>query len=119
MLDQLTSVRDDAKAKLAKAEIKLLEATVATEALRENSGRLDAAVAALAGETPSAALIPPLSLLESGDKNIESAENNPLAQIKCTGCGRRGTLQDTIITAANGAQCRMMVCTRCKNQVMT
>lgn len=49
----------------------------------------------------------------------EAMENNPYAHIKCSGCGRLGTLQDQVVQAPSGATVKMMVCHRCNNQIMT
>ena len=49
----------------------------------------------------------------------ELKDNNPLAHIKCAGCGVVGDMVDTITQAPSGATIRMMVCSSCNNQVMT
>ena len=53
------------------------------------------------------------------ERKAEELANNPLAHIKCSGCGRTGTMQDTVMQAPSGATVRMMVCYKCNNQVMT
>lgn len=53
------------------------------------------------------------------EREKEALANNPLAHLKCSGCGRHGTLQDSMITAPSGAIVRMMVCSGCGNQVMS
>ena len=49
----------------------------------------------------------------------EELANNPLANVRCSGCGRVGKMFDTVVQAPSGATVRMMVCTGCNNQVMT
>jgi len=46
------------------------------------------------------------------------AQNDPLYHMKCTGCGLKGTLSQTVMTAPSGAQVSMKVCTKCNNQIM-
>lgn len=131
----------EAQNELAGAEIALLEATARAEEAREASLRLKAAVAALAGESPPAT--PPTGeespevVEERGIQDLspeefdaqrkkkqrarekELKDNNPLAHIKCAGCGVVGSMVDTITQAPSGATIRMMVCSSCNNQVMT
>lgn len=143
MLAQLTQARDKAQAELAEAEIALMEATAAADALREEERKLSAAVAALSGEPPPAALeaaTPPATPAESapaGDIHEMSPEEfeaqrkrkqrqrekelqaqSPYAEVPCGGCGTKGSLQDSFVTAPSGAQLRMLVCTKCNNQMM-
>ena len=49
----------------------------------------------------------------------EELENNPLANVRCSGCGCTGTMQESLIQAPSGATVRMMVCYKCNNQIMT
>ena len=131
----------EAQNELAGAEIALLEATVRAEEARDASLRLKAAVAALSGESPPAT--PPTDEKSPGvaeergiqdlspeefdaqrkkkqrSREKELRDNNPLAHIKCAGCGVVGSMVDTITQAPSGATIRMMVCSSCNNQVMT
>ena len=131
----------EAQNELAGAEIALLEATARAEEARDASLRLKAAVAALAGESPPAT--PPTGehspevVEERGIQDLspeefdaqrkkkqrarekELKDNNPLAHIKCAGCGVVGDMVDTITQAPSGAPIRMMVCSKCNNQIMT
>lgn len=50
-------------------------------------------------------------------KKLEEA-NNPYANIACPGCGKLGSLFDSVIQAPSGAVVRMMVCGKCNNQIM-
>lgn len=144
MLDQLTEARDRAQNELAEAEIALLQSTAATEVLRDEVSRLNAAVAALSGEKPpaepSAHVVEPVSApTESANPDIhemtpeefdkerrrkqrqkeaEERAANPYGEVPCGGCGTKGTLQDSFITAPSGVQLRMLVCTKCNNQIM-
>jgi len=129
MIAQLTEARDKAQSALAEAEIALIEATASAYALREEARRLDAAVAALSGE-PSALIEPQEApkgridadltpeefdkarLKRQKAKKAELDANNPYANIKCTGCGRKGRISEAF--TENGA--RMLVC-RCGNQM--
>lgn len=53
------------------------------------------------------------------ERKAEALANNPLAHLKCSGCGRVGTMQDTMMQAPSGATVRMMVCFKCNNQIMS
>lgn len=48
----------------------------------------------------------------------EELANNPLANVRCPGCGCTGTMQESLIQAPSGATVRMMVCYKCNNQIM-
>ena len=131
----------EAQNELAGAEIALLEATARAKEAREASLRLKAAVAALSGESPPATEPTATKRLpreeERGLQDLspeefdaqrkknqrrrekEVQDNNPLAHLKCAGCGTLGTLVDTVTQAPSGAPVRMMVCSKCNNQVMT
>ena len=131
----------EAQNELAGAEIALLEATARAEEARDASLRLKAAVAALSGESPPATEPTATKRLpreeERGLQDLspeefdaqrkknqrrrekEVQDNNPLAHLKCAGCGTLGTLVDTVTQAPSGAPVRMMVCSKCNNQVMT
>ena len=49
----------------------------------------------------------------------EAQANNPLAHLKCTGCGLLGTLVPQMITTPGGATVQMLSCSSCGNQVIT
>ena len=42
--------------------------------------------------------------------------NNPLYDIKCTGCGQSGFLQQSVIQAPSGSPLQCIVCSSCGNQ---
>lgn len=46
----------------------------------------------------------------------ERMAENPLADIKCTGCGQKGHLQQSVIQAPSGMPLQAIVCTSCGNQ---
>ena len=79
------------------------------------------------GSTPSRAAIQELTSEQfdaerkrrQRKREKEVQDNNPLAHLKCAGCGTLGTLVDTVTQAPSGAPVRMMVCSKCNNQVMT
>ena len=148
MLDQLTEARDKAQNELAQAEIALMQSTAAAEVLREEVRRLSAAVAALSGEKapadPSGRTDDDVIPEEAPQGDIhemtpeefdaerkrkqrqrqkeldaENLANNPYALVPCGGCGTKGSLRDSFITAPSGAQVRMLVCSKCNNQIMT
>ena len=127
-----------AQVELADAEIASIEASARAEEARQSASRLESAVAALSGEPPPASAsrqvqpagespAPKLSPEEfdkqrkqrqrAREKELEA--QNPLAHIKCSGCGRKGKLVDSIISAPSGAQVRMMICGGCGNQTMS
>ena len=136
MLPDLSEAQDTAQTELASAEIALAEATARAVAAREAAARLAAAVAALSGESPSATLevissenTPKEDTLTPKEfdaarkkrqraKEKKDLENNPLAHIKCAGCGVTGHMADNTIQTKNGATVRMMVCGKCSNQVL-
>ena len=145
-LEGVESALDDAQTELTQAEIALIEATARAEEARMSASRLEAAVAALRGEPPAAVETTPElreQSIEAGpsqrseladlspeefDKQrkrkqrarekVEQA-NNPLAHLKCTGCGLLGTLVPQMITTPGGATVQMLSCSSCGNQVIT
>lgn len=143
MLDALKQGLEAAQIELAQAEIALIEATARAESAREGHMRIEAAVAALSGEPPSAAFIPQVSevavdgVIDTDGKLSETPEEfdarrkrrqrqkqkeqdalNPFAAMKCGGCGEVGRMSETIIQAPSGAPVRMMVCAGCGNQLI-
>ena len=141
MIEQMQEASESAQTELALADIALMEATARQQAAYEAASRLEAAVAALSGEKPRA-VEPPAQQAPKGAihdlsseefdaerlrkqkerekaRRKEEEENNPYFHVKCSGCGRTGTMQDTIQQAPSGATVRMMVCYKCNNQVMS
>lgn len=49
----------------------------------------------------------------------EEDANNPMAHVKCSGCGVAGKLSQQIIQAPSGAPVSMLICGGCNNQIMT
>ena len=144
VLTTATEALDLAQSESAVAEIALIEASAKAETTRESVVRLEAAVAALSGELPSAAPTEPSkdgdigrALVKRGMEELSAEDfdkqrkkrqkarkkeldaQNPLAHIKCSGCGEKGKLVDSIISAPSGAQVRMMICGGCGNQTMS
>jgi hypothetical protein len=143
MLEVLKEALHTAQSELALADIALMEATAHQQVAFASATRLASAVAALSGE-PSAPIATPAP--EEGatpDKSIHEltpeefdaqrrrnqaqkrkedeewrAQNDPLYHMKCSGCGLKGTLSQTMMTAPSGAQVAMKVCTKCNNQIM-
>lgn len=111
---QLADELDVAQKELAEAEIALLEANATAAGLRETVARLAAATAALNGESPPSAA--PLPKQER--KAPKTKSNNPLADVKCQGCGSIGTMVEDLVAAPSGATVRMLVCNKCNNQVL-
>lgn len=139
--ESLENELDSAQNALAEAEIALLEANAAATDLREKVRRLEAAVAALNGTVspPPAAPLP-----EEGnpgkerdpredmtpeefdadrrkrqrEREKEELANNPLAHVKCAGCGRKGTMHQAYIQAPSGAPVQVLTCNDCGNQVL-
>ena len=130
------------------ADIALMEATARAEVASDAATRLESAVAALEGtkvpSPPTAACESKADIIiDSNDerRNLSYEEfeadrkvrqrqakrdakkaaeaNNPYAHLKCNGCGRTGSLQDTVMRAPSGATVRMMVCSGCNNQIMS
>jgi hypothetical protein len=104
---------------LAKAEIALIEMNAAAEELRTENSRLKAALAALNGEIPGN----PVNAENSADNLRKPAKqepeiHNPLAHLKCNGCGTEGSLEEHILTTGAGGIVRSMVCRECNNQMI-
>ncbi len=147
VLKEVTAARDEAQAELIKAEVALIDATTRSVAAREGADRLEAAVAALSGES-TAATVPKLpefteTVNNEGTTTVErqaqadlspeefdkqrkrrqrkkekeEIANNPLAHLKCAGCGQLGTLQEVMLEAPSGIPIRCMTCSKCGNQV--
>ena len=121
MLSALTEERDRAQNELASAEIALIEATAAAEVLREAVRRLDAAVAALSGAEPAAP--PDTGSKEEFERKVQERQKaeiaaNPLANLRCNGCGQSGHIRETYLTAPSGASVHMLICGACNNQIM-
>jgi hypothetical protein len=140
----LESALEAAQNELELAEIGLLEATARAEAARIEQNRLQAAVAALRGEPPAAAPVEQNNKIEQKEAFVEDIDewerqravkmaakeaeakraekerlaNDPMAQIRCTGCGNKGTLVAQFLQSPGGMPVRMLVCTGCSNQIM-
>lgn len=52
----------------------------------------------------------------SKQKELDAA--NPYSEVPCGGCGTKGSLNDSFVTAPSGASIRMLVCSKCNNQIM-
>jgi hypothetical protein len=147
-LETLEQSLDSAQNELAAAEIALAEANARAETARESAFRLEAAVAAMNGESPpsaasnggiSAGKPAPTDEAAGSASNLdemtpeefdahrrkrqrerekEELANNPLAHVKCAGCGTNGSMNEQYITAPSGAPVRMLVCSNCGNQVL-
>ena len=137
-MEALDKALDEAQSELASAEIGLAEATARADTARGAQQRLVSAVAALNGE--SASPTPPTKQPVAEErsetagmtpeqfdahrkkrqrqKKKELDAQNPYAQVKCSGCGSKGTLVDTVIQAPSGTPLRMLVCGSCGNQIM-
>jgi hypothetical protein len=50
------------------------------------------------------------------EREKEIQANNPLAHIRCAGCGTVGSTVEQMLQAPSGVPVRMMVCTQCNNQ---
>ena len=148
MLAQLTEARDSAQNELATAEIALLQATAAANALREDVRKLTTAVAVMSGEAVptegsaestevAAPQTPGEPSAPSGDihemtpeefdaqrkkkqrkRDKELQADSPYAEVPCSGCGTKGSLYDTVIQAPSGAPIAMLICSKCNNQLM-
>ena len=141
--NQLQDELDAAQTALAEAEIALLEANAAATDLREKVRRLEAAVAALNGESPLRGDNPDRVPEEGNsgkerdpiedmspeefdadrrrrqrEKEKQRLANDPLAQIKCAGCGQNGVMAETYIQAPSGAPVKVLTCSSCGNQVL-
>ena len=131
----------EATARAKEAREASLRLKAAVLALKGETPAVPAEVAALSGESPPATEPTATKRLpreeERGLQDLspeefdaqrkkkqrrrekEVQDNNPLAHLKCAGCGTVGTLVDTVTQAPSGAPVRMMVCSKCNNQVMT
>lgn len=119
---RLSAELDSAQSELAAAEVALLEATERAAKASERAKRLEAAVAALNGvaDVP----IDKGRDLADSDTAVEPLPpkkpkpDNPLAHVKCAGCGSYGTMYEGIQQAPSGAVVRLMTCNSCGNQVL-
>jgi hypothetical protein len=147
-MEALDLALDAAQDELTQAELSLCEAKARAESARDSAGKLEAAVAALKGEAPSALNTPqaitseqtPQTQVDPGrasqadlspeefDKQRrqrqnarerEEQANNPLAHVKCSGCGTLGSMQEQMVQTPSGMPLRMLVCTKCNNQIMS
>ena len=122
--DALVAALDAAQNELAEAEVALLEAKARAEAARTAASRLKAAKAALDGAPittseaqPAEQRTPnPQGEGSTPSRRAKPEDNNPLAHLKCKGCGKVGSLSEQYMTAPSGALVRMLVCGSCKNQ---
>lgn len=138
----LHSALDAAQNELIEAETSLLEVVAKAEKARNEVSRLKAAVAALSGESPPATnnYTEPRRKAEAQDtpfiedpdeweqererkmrkrekaRKEEDRANNPLYDVKCTGCGQSGVLQKSMIQAPSGVPLQCTVCKSCGNQ---
>lgn len=121
---QLQDELNAAQTALAEAEISLLEANAAATSLREKAARLQAAVAALNGESPLRGEPAKVHVPEEGnpgkerDRRKQPQNDNPLAHIKCAGCGQKGVMDEQYIQAPSGAPVKVLICSSCGNQVL-
>ena len=124
----LRQALDTAQNELADAELQLLEARGRAEQARVTASRLAAAVAALEGK-PAAE--PPVEQKRDSSEAERRAHNseggvskssratkqeNPLAHVRCAGCGCTGTMSEQYVQAPSGTTVRMLVCNDCGNQ---
>ena len=145
LLEQAELTLQDAQDELADAEMAFMEATARVEKSREGTERLVSDVAGLKGVNPVGMVTVPVEEYIATENPATSPEraaaakqtpeefdaarrrkkrarekeeqaNNPLAHIKCSGCGKVGSTVETIIEAPSGAPTRMMICNKCGNQ---
>lgn len=139
--DYLDEPFQKAQSELAAAEIAFIEATARVEQAREASERLEAAVAALSGETTVGPLAqetetstPVLSDARAAAQALspeefdkerkrkqrarqqEEIDLNPHGHMKCPGCGVTGKMTESTLTTEGGGIVRMLVCGGCRNQ---
>jgi hypothetical protein len=135
--EQLKSAQDE----LAAAQVAATEAVARREEAESGLRKLEAAVAALRGEPPPAS---PTDLPKTTTEPIEGndpgkgvlspeewekeqnakrrkrekelEEQNPLAHVKCSGCGTKGSLAESYIQSPAGTPVRSLVCNKCNNQ---
>jgi hypothetical protein len=125
---------ESAQDELVAAQVAALEAVARREDAEKDVRKLEAAVAALRGEPPPASQ-PKSAVQEEIEKAVltpeewekqqnakrrkrekELQEQNPLAHVKCSGCGALGTLTESYIQSPAGTPLRSLVCGKCNNQ---
>lgn len=132
LLEGLSDNLECAQNDLIAAELAYVEASAERETAQEAVSRLKAAVAALSGESPPATI--PKNEVASPKEEVDSAEweaeqnrkrrlrekeleeNNPLAHLKCSGCGKKGSMAESYVQAPSGSPVRMLICGKCGNQ---
>lgn len=129
LVEQLSKALEDAQTEQADAEVALIEARVRANEAADEVSRLSAAVAAMTGEKTlrGSSEHPERSVhaREAVGENPTPATKpkkeevyNPLAHLKCRGCGTKGKMAEQYVTAPSGAIVRMLVCGDCGNQSM-
>jgi len=53
------------------------------------------------------------------EREAEERASNPMYDVKCTGCGQAGVLQQSMIKAPSGVPLPAIVCTSCGNMLMS
>lgn len=120
----------ETQALLGKEEVEFLELQAQLADRREAVRRLQAAVDALEGrlqpaQSGSSAVEPPSDTREVAGSNPAPTTKqpsapepvNPLAHLKCKGCGTTGSLQQAILQSSGGMPISMLSCTDCGNQM--
>jgi hypothetical protein len=122
---------ESAQDELVAAQVAALEAVARHEDAEKDVRKLEAAVAALRGEPPPASQ-PKSAVQEAIEKEVltpeewekeqaakrrkrekELQEQNPLAHVKCSGCGTKGSLAESYIQSPAGSPVRTLVCSKC------
>ena len=127
-VEALKKALDGAQIELQDAVKASIEASARAEKARTEHSRLEAAVAALEGRAEPAAPAKRADTELSAEefdaerkrrqrkKDKKAQENNPLAHLRCAGCGSTGSMIENILQAPSGAPVRMLMCTSCNNQ---
>ncbi len=53
------------------------------------------------------------------EKELQAENAGPYAQVACTGCGTKGTLQEVVMQSPGGMPVKMLTCSSCGNQLLT
>lgn len=128
--ETLRAELEQSEGTLVAKEAQLVELQADVAENRESVSRLRSALAALEGRPQ-----PDMRVSSEGERAAHTREgavaesasatrskpapepDNPLAHLKCKGCGAQGTLRQQILQSSSGMPVNMLTCVDCGNQL--